>query len=184
VSRRVAPAGAASSLVAETGGWEPPRLCPLGGNGAVSPKPAKTGFHLGVRSRFWGCPPLPRPSHSEPDRAGSRTGCSPVPLFAAPCKAGAVSRRYFLRLDRSSNLRGRRERRASGEWERSDQGGLLASCACSPSRRAILVLGTKQLPDHPGATTSPPWWISSKGAGQGLPPGAGPRGVASPVRGT
>jgi hypothetical protein len=62
---------------------------------------------------------LPKPGVGarklEPDRAGSRHRCSLLQPIAVACKAGAVSTRYFLRLDRSSNLRvgGCRRRYAS-----------------------------------------------------------------------
>jgi hypothetical protein len=39
----------------------------------------------------------------EPDRAGSRRRCRPVPLLAAARRAGAVSTRYFLGLVRPFN---------------------------------------------------------------------------------
>jgi hypothetical protein len=44
-----------------------------------------------------------------------RARCSPVPLYAAPCKVGSVTPRYFLRFRDTSNLRvgGSRRRFAS-----------------------------------------------------------------------
>jgi hypothetical protein len=77
----------------------------------------------------WGV--RPHAPNLEPDRAGSRCGCRPVPPPAAARKAGDVSTRHFLRFDRSSNLRvGGCERRCASRSLRSRR--LLAS----PSRRA------------------------------------------------
>jgi hypothetical protein len=52
-----------------------------------------------VRARAW------EPQKLEPDRAGSRRRCSPVPLLAGPCRARDITPRHFLGRFRIADLK-------------------------------------------------------------------------------
>jgi hypothetical protein len=105
----------------------------MGGGARPSRAPAGQPLQLAKAPRAQ----LSTPPQLEPDRAGSRHGCSLVPLLACPCNAGDVTPRHFLGRFRiadlkvaSSSLAGRasdfevtqlaaipRSRCARGAWE-------------------------------------------------------------------